>query len=225
MDDASEDQFLAGLVGISSEFSLYGGRNTKTNAAWQWDIEAGILSQFNMDSSSDDLLNTDFLVGFPVTYANDPLLLRFRVMHQSSHLGDEFILSGEAPDRINLSLEFVELLAAYRFNEWRFYGGGSTALRKSPESLEARTLQAGLDYRETLTESGMDLIGGINYRIIEETEWEPGVGVQAGVLLGNRVPEASGLSLRFEYYDGPLPFGQFYTTQADYLGLGIHFRR
>lgn len=66
-----------------------------------------------MDASSDDLLNSDYLVGFPLSFRFGKFTGRFWFFHQSSHLGDELLLSGNAPERINLSIEAVDLELAY----------------------------------------------------------------------------------------------------------------
>src|SRR3989475_5633970 len=35
---------------------------------WELAIAAGVFSQFNMQSATNDLINTDYLVGLPLTY-------------------------------------------------------------------------------------------------------------------------------------------------------------
>ena len=48
-----------------------------------------------------------------------------RVYHQSSHLGDEYLLRNRV-DRVNLSFEVVDALVSYDPFEWlRLYGAGS----------------------------------------------------------------------------------------------------
>ena len=63
-----------------------------------------MFSQFNMDSKSSDLLDVDYIVGFPITYRRGPLSARLQLYHQSSHLGDEFILHSQA-QRVDLTYE------------------------------------------------------------------------------------------------------------------------
>ena len=47
-----------------------------------------LFAQFNIDSPSSDLINTDYTFGIPATYRYGDNSLRFRIYHQSSHLGD-----------------------------------------------------------------------------------------------------------------------------------------
>src|SRR5437667_9575151 len=39
---------------------------------WELAIAAGVFSQFNMQSATNDLINTDYLVGLPLTYRTAP---------------------------------------------------------------------------------------------------------------------------------------------------------
>ena len=71
---------------------------------WELGFQAGVFSIFDMSSDSKDLINTDFWVGVPITARWGWFSTMMRVYHQSSHLGDEFLLRGGV-DRVNLSYE------------------------------------------------------------------------------------------------------------------------
>src|SRR5882672_7747670 len=71
-----------GSVGFGQTIGLVRGPD------WQVAVAAGVFSEFNMGSSTTDLLNTDYIVGIPVTYRHGTLATRLRLFHQSSHLGD-----------------------------------------------------------------------------------------------------------------------------------------
>lgn len=219
----TDDAFLGALVGIATRHSLYRGTVAGDDRRWEVDLEAGILSQFDLDQASDDLLNTDYFVGFPISFEDGPFSTRVRIMHQSSHLGDELLLNDEAPDRVNLSLEFVDVLLAYESRGWRVYTGGLESFNYTPESLDPTSFTMGLDYHEPGQERSGQLIGGIHYRTSGASDWQPQLGIEAGVRFGALGPGSSALDIRLEYFDGPLPFGQFYTVEAEYIGIGLSF--
>src|SRR5512133_1384990 len=50
--------------------------------------EAGVFAQFDLGTRSADLLNADYVGGIPLTFRVASFSGRFRVWHQSSHLGD-----------------------------------------------------------------------------------------------------------------------------------------
>jgi len=52
-----------------------------------------VFAQFNLDTPSFDLLNADYLVGPELTLRHGRWSGRVRFYHQSSHLGDEFLLN------------------------------------------------------------------------------------------------------------------------------------
>jgi hypothetical protein len=99
-------------------------------------IEAGLWSVFDINKRSGDwgtLINSDYHVGIIGAFAADKLSLRGRLYHQSCHLGDEkMVRDGEdkLKDRLNPSMEALELVAAYQYDpSFRFYGGPGLVVR------------------------------------------------------------------------------------------------
>src|SRR2546428_3980001 len=119
-----------GTVGFGQTIGLLRGRD------WQLGIAAGVFSEFNMESSTTDLLNTDYLVGLPLTYRHGSLATRLRLYHQSSHLGDEYMVHTNAR-RIDLTFQAVELLVASETARWRGYRGGGSARSPPPTQPKA----------------------------------------------------------------------------------------
>src|SRR5436190_1736328 len=126
---------------------------------WETSVAAGVFSQFNMQTRSNDLINTDFVIGFPFAYRTGPLSVRARIYHQSSHLGDEFILNTN-PTRVNLSFEAAELLVARDFGGLRLYGGGEYILRHEPSDLRPGLLHGGIEYRHARRVVHLGGLGG-----------------------------------------------------------------
>src|SRR2546427_40994 len=98
---------------------------------WELAIAAGVFSQFTMQSATTDLINTDYLVGLPLTYRHGSWSTRLRLYHQSSHLGDEYLLHTNA-QRVDLTFEAAELLVSKEIAQWRVDGGGGGLVRPPP---------------------------------------------------------------------------------------------
>jgi hypothetical protein len=81
-------------VGFGETFGLYRFFGSREGNGLQLSVEGALFAQFNMNTASHDLINADYTIGIPLTYRHDNDSLRFRIYHQSSHLGDEYILSG-----------------------------------------------------------------------------------------------------------------------------------
>src|SRR2546425_3728590 len=110
---------------------------------WELAIAAGVFSQFNMQSATNDLINTDYLVGLPLTYRHGSWSTRLRLYHQSSHLGDEYLLHTNA-QRVDLTFEAAELLVSKEVAQWRGFGGGGELFSPTPGGFPPRVLASGV---------------------------------------------------------------------------------
>lgn len=123
-----EELGTVGAPNFGAAIPLYGWRGLGID--WQAGLHAGVFSIFDLDADSSDLINSDFFVGLPISARYGPLSAQVRVFHQSSHLGDEFLLRRDHPDRINLSYEGADLRLSVKPWSWlRFYAGGRWDLR------------------------------------------------------------------------------------------------
>ncbi|HEU5260141.1 MAG TPA: DUF1207 domain-containing protein [Gemmatimonadales bacterium] len=212
-------------VGLGEDIGLIRGRGGR----WQASVAAGVFSQFDVETSSNDLLNTDFIIGFPFTWRRGALSARARIYHQSSHLGDEFILQTN-PTRVNLSFEAIELLVARDFGGFRAYGGGERIVRHEPAELKPGLLHGGIEYHHPgpLVQLGGlgdgRLVLALDAKSSQERKWQTGWSLRAGLEFR---PAVSGrvrrVSVQLHGYDGPAPYGQFYQENVQSAGIGVHF--
>ena len=121
----------AGVVAFGETFGLYGHRDGNCNGL-QVGIQGGVFAQFNLDAPSKDLINADYVVGLPVTWRQGPFSARVRLYHQSSHLGDDFLLDNPGINRIDFRFEEVEGLMSVDLAWLRLYGGGGYLLHREP---------------------------------------------------------------------------------------------
>jgi len=216
-----------GSVGFGDSFGLLRRPGWGKDDAWQLSISGAVFAQFNLDASSMDLINADYIIGFPLSYRNGPWSARLRLFHQSSHLGDEFLLSPQDPalkaTRMNLSFETVELLGAWEWEGFQINAGPSYIIHTDSD-LKRSSVQAGIDYqsREPVFKPSMRLFASVVCHAWEETDWNPDFNVKAGINIRSPYTEKRGIQIFGEYYHGNLPFGQFYKVRADYYGLGIN---
>ena len=221
---ADHDDFLMGMVGLGQNFGLYRWPTPGSGDGWQLSFFAGLFSQFNMDTTSDDLLNSDYIVGFPLSFRRGNFSGRFRLLHLSSHLGDELLLSGQAPPRVNLSVEAIDMTLAYDIGNWRGVIGALKIVSHDPSDLEERIFGLGLDYRNPTPVIGNSrFIAGIYTEWVEEIDWDSGLSLKFGLEVGQTYPQRHGTRYMFEAYKGFSPFGQFFVTDIEYYGVGVYF--
>ena len=212
-------EFTAGVVSYGEHFGLVRWQSTAAEQ-WQLSIVGALFAQFNMDSESKDLINADYTIGISGTHRRGPNTYRLRLFHQSTHLGDELLLGEPAPVRINYSLEAIDFLAAYKWHNYRLYGGVAYLLNVEPSSLDRIGLQLGGDFLSTryqLFEG--NLTGGVDLTAFEGDDWGVNTAVKFGVEYGKPGSGNRRIRVMLEYYNGKAPFGQFFDVNISSYGL------
>ncbi len=214
-------------VGLGQTIGLVRSRNGRLQVS----VAAGVFSQFNMRSASNDLINTDYIIGFPISYRHGSLSGRLRLYHQSSHLGDEFLLHTRA-QRVDLTFEAAEILISEDVANWRVYGGGEYIFQHEPADLKPALLHGGLEYRRPapLVRLGRfgdgRLVAGLDAKSFQDRQWQVGWSLSSGLEFG--APTATDWigwrwSVLLQAYTGPAPYGQFYRENVSSVGLGLAF--
>jgi len=222
--NAGPEDFMLGSVGLGQNFGLYRWPISESNSGVQLNFYMSLFSQFNMDTSSDDLLNSDYFVGFPLSFRHGKISGRLTFYHQSSHLGDEFLLSGNAPPRVNLSFEAFDLRIAYDIANWRGVIGATKIISHDPPDLGERRALVALDYRGSKPVfNNSRFIAGIQTSWDEELDWGSGTSLKFGIEVGQNYPHRQGTRIMLEAYRGFIPFGQFYAENTEYYGVGMYF--
>ena len=197
-------------------------------------IHAGVFAIFDLGSKSFDLLNADYLVGLPIAYRNGKFSALFRTFHQSSHLGDEFLLRHSAPTRVNLSYEMLDVLGSYEW-PWGFrtYAGAGYIVHNEPH-LDPISTQGGIEWVGS-EEGGLQLvtqrvaplsrfkvrpIAAFDVKYHQEGGWAGDYSPRIGVQLSRGTTR--NFQLLLEYFHGKSPNGQFYVNNVEYVGIGGH---
>ena len=222
-----------GAVGFGETFGLLRKPGGRPGDGWQVSLAGAVFAQFELRRQSTDLVNSDFVVGLPITYRRGRTSARLMLHHQSSHLGDEYLLR-ENPARLNVSWDAVQLLVSRDLGVWRIYGGAEHVFVHAPEPLKDGVLEGGVEYRRpaplfrTGARQAARWIAALDVQSWQRGSWQISASARAGIELGPLGPADEGLgrtwSLVIEAFHGPTPFGQFYGERISYVGLGLHFR-
>jgi hypothetical protein len=219
------DKSLQDVVAVSFGESLSIYRDQLSHGWWEVGIQAGVFAFFDLDAASKDLVNADYFVAALGAYRYKHFSALARLFHQSSHLGDEFLLRSRV-NRVNLSYEGADLKLSYEFfgDVLRVYGGGGYLFAREPSALKPASVQWGAEFRSPWPGSAATFrpIAAVDIQHREENHWQYDVSARAGVeikglLLGRNL---QGL---LEYFTGHSPNGQFYLQKINYIGLGLHF--
>jgi hypothetical protein len=223
LDDPSGTGTTIGSVGLGDSFGLVRWNGGSIGDGFQIDFVGSIFAQFDLGAASNDLINADYIIGIPVTFRKGGFSIRTHLYHQSSHLGDEYLLRGEI-ERENLSFESIAFLASQEAGPLRVYGGGERVFSREPASVAAKIIQAGAELRSP--RARIQVVGGVDVKASEQYDWSPAtsgrLGLQFARTGGDNHP-ARLVTLMLEMYQGPSPYGQFFQDDISYIGVGLHF--
>jgi Protein of unknown function (DUF1207) len=223
-DDPANTTIAA--VGLGDRVGLFRANSSRPGDGLQLDLAAGIFAQFDFGTPSVDLINADYVIGLPLALRRAGFTTRLRFYHQSSHLGDEYLLRDDGIERENLSFESIELILSQEAGPLRLYAGGEHLFRREPETLDARLVHLGLELRSG--EAGaVRFVAGADVKLTEEQEYSPAWSGRAGIQIARA--ERGGHPVRLvlllaEFYSGPSPYGQFFQDDIQYAGVGIHIQ-
>ncbi len=199
------------------------------NGQWEFGLQAGVFSIFDYGSAdgSQDLVNADYVIALMASYRTGPLSGFVRLQHQSSHLGDEFILHSPVPvTRLGFSYEGVDVKLSYDMLEWlRVYGGAGLLLNTAPEDIKRWTTQFGIEFSCPRTFFGGTIrpVAYGDFQANARTSWSLGSSIMAGVQFEHLEIMDRHIQILFEYYGGPSPNGDFLFHTTEWFGIGLHF--
>jgi hypothetical protein len=214
-----------GTANFGETFTLYRNR-VPFGGLWEFGLQGGVFSFFDLTKESKDLINADYLGGIFASYRYNDFSTILRVFHQSSHLGDEFLLRNRVR-RVNLSYEQVEGKLSYTFfRALRVYGGGGYLFDQEPADLDPWRVQYGVEFTSPwrLASGGITPILAGDFQNEDENNWSTNFSARGGVQFENWKLGQRRLQLLVEYFHGHSPNGQFYSRKIETIGLGAHLR-
>lgn len=216
-----------GSVNYGETWSLY--RNgTPSGGQWEIALQSAVFSMFNVTaiSGSKDLINADYTVGLLACYRSGALSGFLRFHHQSSHLGDEYILNSRIPvKRVNLSFEELDLKMSYDLPKgFRVYGGVGRLRNVDPKNLGLGTRQLGIEFESprTMWAGKLRPVAYFDAQANERSHWKVANTLMAGFQFEDARIGDRKVQLLAEYFSGPSPNGQFFIRNTRWFGIGLH---
>jgi hypothetical protein len=220
-----------GNVSLGDDFAIYRWLDLFWNGDLQIGIEAAIWSVFNMNPhpnlpaahSTTELVNTDFYVGIPLTYASGPWSFRFRLYHISGHLGDEYMVNHPNVVRLNPSVEVCDFFASYQLNDAiRLYVGPGVYLHSDPTfRWKPIILQYGTEVRFLGTKFTCQNLYGtcflaMQWRNLEQLHYNFDGTYRAGY----EFSKLQGIGRKLRFYVG---FHHGYSLEGQFAKMRTHY--
>ena len=200
-------------------------------------IEAGIWSVFNYTNiphrpkgETCELVNSDFLVGIPLTYAFDAWSFRLRVYHISSHLGDEFLCNHrkEVSRRKNPSMEAIDFFSSYQFSSGLrgYFGPGIVFHSDSSFHIDPLYVEYGVELRILGSKFDYHRLYGTPFFAIhlenwQQRDWDLDMTLKLGYELSKMQGVGRKMRVYVDYHHGYSYEGQFFNKRTQYGEFGF----
>jgi hypothetical protein len=197
-------------------------------------LEGALWAVFDPLHESSPLMNADYYVGVPITYAFGPWSFRLRGFHISSHMGDEYLLDHMDHPRFkreNPSAEYLDFFVSHYQDDIRLYGGLGIVAHMDD------SFPIGRFYAEAGAELHMSQLGFVDLH--DQIYGRPYYGmhfhfqtkheehINQTYVLGYEWGKLCGLQriLRvfLEYHDGYSCEGQFYIFPTNYFSIRMSY--
>ncbi len=195
---------------------------------WELGIEFTIFSQFSIidvgEAFMGGLQNADYRVSSIFHYQHNPTTFyKVSLFHQSSHLGDDYIIRNfiVTPTLRTQNYEQLDLTLYKKLQDINLYG--VSGYNVSPNTVRKRLLlQLGGDWIHPLTNHpGLALLAGIDLKLYEHNDYVPNIRIGTGIEFARGT--AAPLKLLLSYYQGQLPYSTLEYQKVRLLGLSLIF--
>ncbi len=208
---------------IGKRFGVVRFGDEQSFKAWQFDIEIGYFGQFDIENSLDSI-GWDGVYGFFLSRKlSETLFVRVGNLHDSAHLGDEYI-QDTGRERIRYTRE--EVLAGVAWlptTRSMVYAEAGWAWDIKDEQKRLR-LQGGAEYYGSADDLvwGLPWYSAVDVNLFEERDFEPAISGQLGLIYRTgRGTERYRFVL--EAYTGRSPMGEFSFEDETYISIGVHY--
>lgn len=235
--DPMECQMMGGSYFLSQkgkELSLYSTVNlgfslpvlARSGEKISWEVNFGtaIFSQFDLQKKEDEtylagLMNNDFRLSadFSMKMKND--LLKLRIFHMSSHLGDDFIL--RYPDTLqndkSANYEQADITYLRLVHDSYFYAGAGGIYTKYIFRDRFSLFGGGVyNFGKQRT---LRYFTGLDLKALEENNWNPDIRAAFGISI--RKHSEPLLRIWIEYYSGNLPYSTINYGRIKWFGMAM----
>lgn len=218
---------FASAIVIGDQFPIYRWANFK-GGDLQLELEGAAFAVFNLRDQNFPMINADYYVGVPLSFAKEHRAYRLRLYHISSHVGDEYLVDHRHFNRKNKSFEAFDISGDYQFNQHlRLYGIlGSVFLSDSEMKMKPLYVEYGFEVRGP--RSDFTQLFGQPFLAVHMQNWEDvNFAQDMTYALGYEWGKIHGIGRKvrafLEYHQGFSTEGQFSRRRTKYIGLRLTY--
>ncbi len=194
-------------------------------------IQVGIMgasfSRFALVGPSTFLVDTDFVIGLPVTFRIGAFSTRIFFYHESSHTGYDYMTYFNLTQTDNFGQEILPVIPSWDITRHvRIYGGAAyrvIGLYFYPTFNDSLILQGGFEvYSPQIKRFESRAYFAFNLESRGINGFSPDTDLQAGFLFHKK---NSFYQIRpaIDFFNGYSPMGDFLFTREQYFSIGVYF--
>src|SRR5579862_6770619 len=185
-------------------------------------LQPVVYALFDLNGPPNKLVNADYRIGLPLDYRRGAFSAEAALFHQSSDLGDAFVVEPGEKD-LNLSYEALTATGSYD-GPVRLYAGAAAIVHSVPANLKPWWTLQGLEWRKRIFSFSESLapVVAVHLEEHQETSWDIDLSVRAGLEFSENDRSRRRAQLLLEYYQGHNPNGQFFADRIRSIGVGLH---
>jgi len=198
--------------------------HTGKSVSWEVNFGTAIFTQFDLIKKEDGsflagLINNDYKVSIDCSLRKNKNLLKFRIFHLSSHLGDDYIERNQGNAINDKSENYEQADITYmRVTKANYWYAGAGEIYTKYVFRKRFSIQGGglLNFGE---QKLINFFTSANVKLLAENDFAPDIRTAFGVNF-NRKSE-SVFRLWAEYYNGQLPYSTIDYGRVTWTGLGL----
>jgi Protein of unknown function (DUF1207) len=184
---------------------------------------AEVYGRFSVADARSSLISSDWVVGLNTTAELGRWSLTAELLHESSHLGDEY--GGRfAATRLDWTREVASGWVSYSTGPWRVTGSTSYVLIDELD-LDPAGASFAVDYRGRggggVLGAMVRPVGGVFFDAWAETAWRVSTSAKLGVAFGP--PQGRQISFSVVAHTGLSTQPQFFRRESRYVGGELRF--
>ena len=184
---------------------------------------AQVYGRFSLADARSSMISTDWVVGLNTTAELGRWSLTAEVLHESSHLGDEYRDRFDAT-RLDWTREVAAAWVSYSTGLWRVTGNASYMLIDELD-LDRPGAAFAVDYRGRghgqVLGAEVRPVGGVYFDAWAATAWRVSTSARLGVAL--TAPKGREIGFSVVAHTGLSTQRQFYRQESRYLGGEVRF--
>jgi hypothetical protein len=197
------------------------------NRSIQIGVMGASFSRFALIGASTFLVDTDFVIGIPVTFRIDQFSTRIFFYHESSHTGYDYMTYFNLTQTDNFGQEVLQVIPSWDITPHiRIYGGAAyrvIGLYYYSTFADSLILQTGFEiYTQQLRKFQSRGYLAFNLESRGINGYSPDTDLQVGLLFHK--PKAFyQLRTAIDFFNGYSPMGDFLFNREQYVSIGLYF--